>query len=461
MEASKEVADVVIFLGRFHPLIVHLPIGILLVAVIMHFLAKKKRFEYLEKPVAFVLLIGAAGSIISCFLGYLLSFQGGYHPDTLFNHQWMGIGISCIAWLAYGFKIWEKTRMSFLINSSVMIVLVLGLGYVGHLGGNLTHGSTYLTQYAPNTIRKAVGLPPKQKERSPVTVLDSADIFLDVINPMIFNKCTSCHNASKSKGGLLLTSHDFMLKGGESGPAIVDGNLRESELFRRITLSENHKDFMPPEGKQPFSEEDVKLIEFWILNGAKPNGLLANIEVEDKDKKLFEDYLGLRIEQNSPLLRVVEAADSILINSLRLKGFIVKKISNASNLLDVGVASNKDMALQNIKDLLLIKDQIVYLNLSKSELKDSHLKSIGELENLIKLNVHSNPISNSGVAFLSKLRNLESLNLYNTSIGDEGLDIVLSLKKLKRLYLWKTHVSREKVKGFETSNSDLNIILGT
>src|SRR5690606_14306896 len=83
-------------------------------------------------------------------------------------------------------------------------VILLQLTITVHYGVKLTHGSTYLFQYAPDPIRVMAGMGPKAVPRPPVTVLDSADIFLDVIHPVIQSKCSSCHNQNKTKGQLLL-----------------------------------------------------------------------------------------------------------------------------------------------------------------------------------------------------------------------------------------------------------------
>lgn len=461
MNELDNVPDFVIFLGRFHPLLVHLPIGVLIIGILMYFLAKKEKFQHLIKSVPFVLALGAISAVFTCVLGYLLSCQGGYDNDTLFNHKWLGIGVTVISILAYYSSVWVKTKKNNLVNSIIMVVIFIGLGFTGHLGGNLTHGSTYLTQYAPNPIRAVVGLPPKAEARLAVTVLDSADLYLDVVQPLIANKCVSCHNTDKLKGNLLLTSHANMLKGGENGPSIVAGNLKESELFNRITLPQHHKDFMPPEGKRPFSDEDVKLIEFWILNGAKPNGLLASLELEDEQIELFENFLGLKGTKSNSLNAVVNPADSTVISALRAKGFKIKTISNTSNLLGVTVPYGENKAAKHIKDLLSIKKQIVFLSLNSLNIKDEDLKTIGQLELLTKLNLHSNlSISSQGISYLTKLQNLESLNIYNTQVDNEALKTIANLKRLKRLYVWNTKMTQDKVEVFKNANKRLIVSYG-
>lgn len=458
IENLKEVPDFVIFVGRFHPLLVHLPIGMLLVAITMHFLARKESFLYLKKSIPFILAVGTISAIVTCVLGYLLSYQGGYNEEALSDHQWLGIGVTVISILAYFVSVWEKTKQNNLLNSIVMVVISVGLGFTGHLGGNLTHGSTYLTQYAPNPIRAAIGLPPKAVARPVVKVIDSADVYLDVIQPLLASKCISCHNPDKLKGNLLLTSHAEMLKGGVNGPSVVAGNLKESELFKRITLPEHHKEFMPPEGKQPFSELEVDLIKFWIVNGAKSQGLLADVDLKKEQTKQFKSFFGIDGASNGVLGNNVATVDSITLKSLRSYGFKIQKISNKSNLLEVAIPYGNKKARSHIKELLAVKKQVVFLNLSNLNIQDEDLKIIGQLKLLTGLNLNSNPnISSTGVRYLTQLQHLEYLNLYGTVVNDDVLKSIRLFKKLKRIYLWNTKVTQEKIKEIKTQLPDLKV----
>ena len=121
------------------------------------------------------------------------------------------------------------------------------------MGGNLTHGSTYLFEYAPNPIRQLAGLPNKSMPRKNFILIDSVDIYLDLISPIMDKRCISCHNLEKKKGDLNLTSFSSLMEGGESGKIIIPGDISSSDLYRRITLPTNHKDFMPTDGKQPLT----------------------------------------------------------------------------------------------------------------------------------------------------------------------------------------------------------------
>ena len=76
------------------------------------------------------------------------------------------------------------------------------------------------------------------------------DFFESRIRPVLVQNCYECHSARAKdlQGGLRLDSRDAIRKGGESGPAVVPGNVDGSLLVRAVRY-EDHE--MPPKGKLP------------------------------------------------------------------------------------------------------------------------------------------------------------------------------------------------------------------
>ena len=114
--------------------------------------------------------------------------------------------------IVYYFISKRQIKIPFHGNSILLTAIFLIIFYTGHLGGNLTHGSTYLLEYAPNPIRQFAGLRNKSIRRKKVTVIDSVDVYLDLISPIINNRCISCHNPEKKKGKLKLMLKWIRLK---------------------------------------------------------------------------------------------------------------------------------------------------------------------------------------------------------------------------------------------------------
>ena len=103
----------------------------------------------------------------------------------------------------------------------------------------------------------------------PASAADAPDekaqgkFFESKIRPLLAEHCFKCPGEKKEKGGLRLVSHGSLLKGGESGAAIVPGKPDESLLIEAVRYESLE---MPPAGKLP--EADIKLLESWVAAGA-------------------------------------------------------------------------------------------------------------------------------------------------------------------------------------------------
>jgi hypothetical protein len=96
-----------------------------------------------------------------------------------------------------------------------------------------------------------------------------ADFFEKKIRPVLADRCTRCHGPDKQKGGLRLDSRQAMLKGGESGPAVVPNYPEKSLLMTALGRQGDLK--MPPD--EPLSDEMVGQFRDWIKAGAQwPGG---------------------------------------------------------------------------------------------------------------------------------------------------------------------------------------------
>lgn len=456
----NEVPGIVFFLGRFHPLVVHLPIGFLFLAVLLEIISIKPNFKKFKPVLSFVWLVGAIGSMLAVVLGFLLSWSGGYDEVPLGWHKWSGIFLMIISTVRFflgtkRIKLFHFPRKQF---KSLMVVLTGGLLLLtGHLGGSLTHGSNYLLEYAPSPVQKFFGGQSEEKLFRPkVMSLDSADIFADAIFPILDSKCTSCHNKKKNKGKLLLTSFDDLMKGGEDGPAITPGSLVSSELYRRITLPPDHKEFMPSKGKKPLTETQVAILEWWIENGAPRSGLVSTFKPSEDMVKVFQEFYGLGKSKAEDLTG--PQADTAILNSIGKQGFIVHRLSSTSNLLEASLPKGGSTDI-DMKSLLGLKDQLVWLQLSNSGVSDKDLEAIGQLPNLIKLNLNHNDISDKGARYLKNLSKLEYLNLYATHVSDSSVVPLMSLPRLKELYFWQTKVTANYLETLKPYRPNLKIIL--
>jgi uncharacterized membrane protein len=259
---GKAHADWQQFLGRFHPFVVHLPVGLILLVPLLE-LAGRTR-PALREAAMLVLGLSVFSCLLAVTLGYLLAYGSGDAGAGVSRHMWSGIALTIavsLCALLRGLTGGLRGLYPYLL-ACVLLLLAL----TAHQGGSLTHGDKYLSEYMPAPLKRlAIGgrLPPKPPEFP-----DS--FYARRIYPIFEAKCVLCHGEQKVKGGLRLDSYDLLMRGGTSGAVIIPGKPERSILLERITLPPDHKKFMPGEGKPPLKPEEVAWIRAWIAQGASP-----------------------------------------------------------------------------------------------------------------------------------------------------------------------------------------------
>jgi uncharacterized membrane protein len=265
-----------LFIGRLHVLLVHLPIGMITVLAALEIAARFGRFKNAAASAGYILALAAPLAVVTAVCGWFLSLGGGYDANLLAWHKWLGIGTAVMTVVA---AIFFQRRK--LIAYRVTLFVAVGLLMVaGHLGGSLTHGSDYLTQYAPTPLKKLFGLSAAKKSSTPVAPADplSLPIFTGVIEPIFQSKCVSCHGPAKAKGGLRLDAFAAVQKGSEDGLVLKPGQSAQSPLVQRVLLPADSDDHMPPAGKPQLTVAEIALLKWWIDAGAPETNTLGQLQ---------------------------------------------------------------------------------------------------------------------------------------------------------------------------------------
>ena len=441
--------DIPGFLGHLHPLVVHLPIGFLLLAMIFDLLSYRTKYASLKSAVPVTLFAGFISAIAACVFGYMLSLQGDYNEEIVSNHQYAGIALTIITGLLF-FATTQKGKSLLHIPGKMFSLLFMAtvvlMAYTGHQGGTLTHGSTYLTM---ETLT--------QERRTKPTNVDDALIFEDVVHPMLESRCGQCHQSGRLKGKLSIKTLASLLKGGKHGASITPGNLNESELFKRITLDPDNEAYMPTDGKPPLTKNEVAIIRWWI---EKANAAEGKSIASFKDKEIIKPrvavYLGLsktlpgdgadavaqNINPDIPL-----TIDTSIIQKLRNSGLTVRYMLQKPVMLDITLPAGSDKKIDAIKtNLLLVAKNILWLNLAGNGFTDKDLDFLQQLSNIEKLRLESNPVTDGICDQLVKLQHLEAVNLNETNITGAGIGKLQKNPAIKRIYSWGTLASAEKSK---------------
>src|SRR6186713_1058276 len=277
--------------GRLHPLLVHLPIGFLLMALLLRWISGsgRPRFAPLAAAVPFVLLLGVFSALMSCITGLLLSSAGEYDSGTVIFHMWMGIATTLVAALWYSqIKSGQTGRMTGYTGFVLLGLLLL----TGHLGGSLTHGNDYLIG-ALSTADDQAPVP----SRRPIADVQQAVAYTEIIQPILSAKCYNCHGPNRQKGKLRMDQATLLMQGGKNGPVIVAGKAGESELIKRVALPLEDEHHMSPKGKPQLTEHERALLSWWIGTGASFTGKVQDLAQTDKVRPILFSLQGNPIQQ--------------------------------------------------------------------------------------------------------------------------------------------------------------------
>lgn len=324
---AAEVSSTVLFVGRFHPILLHLPVGALGLLCIMELACLTRSGESKLGPAALLTLwVGCAGSVLAVLAGIMLSREGGYEGGNFTLHQTMALVGTAGVLLALVVRVMAMGQRNFELLHAYRAVFFLSFGIMGlgaHFGGNMSHGSKFLTEHAPEPMRsQMIGMEKwmlsfVEKPKAPAVaatptpapaplpnaspdgtnnavsspsattpsgtpapnstlggiappVMAGTDklVFQHVILPILEAKCNKCHNADKSKGDLRLDTFEMVMKGGENGSNVVPGKPADSLTLQRIDLPADDDEHMPPDGKDQLTAEEISLIRWWVQEGA-------------------------------------------------------------------------------------------------------------------------------------------------------------------------------------------------
>lgn len=438
--AAGEVLQWTQFFGRFHPVILHLPIGLFLGLFILEFLALRKNNSGIDRSPHVLVWLMAFTSVLTAFLGLLLASNGDYSGDTLWWHKWLGIAFAVAALLVVFFKVLSLTFLGkgITLYRLLLLGLFVLLPIVGHNGGELTHGKGYLTKYAPDWLQGS----PKEEvaaeiEKSYATAA-AGNLFTQQVQPILEQYCVDCHGPEKQKSKYRLDTYDFLMTPGSMGDTPIEPySMSESFLLEYMLLPDSDDMAMPPEGKPRPSAEEILLIAHWIASGAEgppvdEAALAAQNEAHEAERA-----------------KIVELFDL---------GIILQPVGLDSELLylDFQNAQSKTLGEDLHAMLATYTDRISEIKLTGVEDASNILRIFEGASALRVLNVNGLQSADSTVTLLNSLQNLETLLLYGSDLSGVGLSS-LSIPSMQRLYIGSTRVTLEELKAYAQTNDNLQL----
>jgi mono/diheme cytochrome c family protein len=467
--------DLLATFGRFHVLLLHLPIGLIAGVAVLEALSLRGGSMVAVRGVELgaarggmrvLLWLLAAAAVLTATAGYVLSLQG-YVGETLSLHMWLGICVAALSVLSLAAheRVLRAARTGKPVRAPLMLFRVtllctVGLTFpAGHLGGTLTHGDNFLFTTSSNPAEGPAARP--ADARGPIP---APSVFSQRIEPILASNCYGCHGSDKQKGGLALHSAGAILAGGKHGPIISAGKPSASELIRRLRLPVDDKKHMPPTGKPQPSEEQIVEIERWITEGAALGGLESASISGPLDIEPNVSNAGPAAGRSTATPENPNQADPAAIEALRSALAHVQEVEPGSPLLWVDFAAPASAGQINddrVSTLLSpLAANIQDLSLARSGITDATAALLARMPSLRRLNLSRTAFTDAGVAAMGSHPSLEELNLVGTSVTDASTSQLAAIPTLRRVYLWGTKTTRAGTEALRASRPDLQVESG-
>jgi hypothetical protein len=262
------------FIGRLHPLLVHLPIGFLVLLGIFEVLVRWPRGQNLAPAIRVILILTLPVSLLSIVCGWLLADSGDYEGQLLFWHRWLGIGLgaACSGLLVLHWREQLRVYRWALVGTLGLLVVT------SHFGGSLTHGKDFLSWPKAKSAARQSG---------PIGDLGPQLFYMAAIQPIFNQSCVDCHGANKAKGGLRLETAANLRAGGDSGPSVEPSGTTQSLMGKRLALPLEDDEHMPPDGKRQLTAGELTILKWWLDAGAPTDKTVKELNPPPQIVKLI------------------------------------------------------------------------------------------------------------------------------------------------------------------------------
>ncbi|WP_192350217.1 c-type cytochrome domain-containing protein [Algoriphagus sp. Y33] len=422
-------------IGRSHPILLHFPIVLLLMGLLFFWIPGIEKKPEIKETGEISFLIGCNFAGITVIAGLILA-QEEYTGEILIWHKWGGLLVFGGCVLLYFFR---TIKVNFIRLCSLALAIAILL--TGHWGAGLTHGEDFL-------------LAPVRSTEIEVIPLAEAEIFRDVVQPILQAKCISCHKEGKIKGELRMDHIEDLQKGGKSGPFAVGGDFEKSLLIQRINLPEDDKKHMPPKNKAQLTDEEFLILSEWVASGASFDQKLVDLPAAN------ELYQLASLKFAADKIHSFGAADPGDVEELNTSFRSVKTLFPESPALEVSYFGISAFPPKSLAELKIIKDQIVRFSLNKMPLAGVDLKFLTDFKHLEELQLNFTGLSADQLKVISELKTLKTLALSGNTIDNASLQNLSKMKSLKKLYLWQTGLGNQDRETIQKSLPSTELFFG-
>lgn len=438
-------------MSALHPIIVHFAVALLMIGALMYWLTLFRPLAFLKDLVGHVNGLGSVAGIFALWTGWQLGETGYYAGDDFESHRFLAFAVVIISVIATMSRfLWVQYNSPGLRFLLQLLFTVQGVLIVatGSKGGELTHGVKPWIKKPEVTSSEGLG----------DAVMVNFAIYEGLIQPVLRTKCVMCHQENNKNGGLSLINFESLMEGGSSGPVIEPGDVYQSLLFERITLSKASAKYMPPTG-WPLNYDEINLIAHWIASGAQKETTLLDFPLTDSRLISYvEEVYGIKNGFQSKIERQDGPVWTEEVEKLMGKyPQYLQPISANTNWLNLKIDSFYSAEL--LEEVSMVTASIAWVDAGNSKLTLEDFALLGPLPNLVRLSLDGNEWNDQSVAQLSNYPSIEFLNLYANPVGEESIRVLLAAgTQLKKIIIGATLVEEEKKSGIIQNYPGIEII---
>ncbi|HEX5788574.1 MAG TPA: DUF1592 domain-containing protein, partial [Woeseiaceae bacterium] len=259
--------DFLRFIGRFHPLALHLPIAFLVLAPLLEASRLSPQTAHLARFTAPVLFLAAVTAFLTVALGLVLAANEGHGGALVDKHRWGGVAVASLAAIAFAARVTldgaRRSPVGRSLYGGVLASACVALMVTAHAGGSLVHGPGYLAEFAPAPLARILAEEaPETAEAAaahadlPVSGATLAAFETD-IQPLFSRYCSKCHGDGKQEANFRV---DTLVTG------TIDSHVVH-EWRRAMNKLNAHQ--MPPEDARPLPDDERVEIISWIETAMK------------------------------------------------------------------------------------------------------------------------------------------------------------------------------------------------